>query len=85
MAEKINIPCSKCGGTGCVQLPPRMLHVLKMVGEGHDTAPKLHAFEDDVTITAINNRLEDLRNLGLLARRKSGKTWIYSLVERKES
>jgi hypothetical protein len=81
-----SVPCPTCGGTGKVKLTPRLLRVLTLVEEGHDTAAKVYAAldgEDDVQKTAINYRLEELWQYGLLGRTMRSHRWIYHRIEPK--
>ena len=81
------IPCSCCDGTGQVGLPAILLRVLELVQEGHRSARDIYTVlkEEgvDVKQTAINNRLEYLRQLGFLTRQKVGRFNVYALVEQK--
>jgi hypothetical protein len=81
-----SVLCPTCGGTGTVKLTPRLLRVLTLVEEGHDTAAKVYAALDgidDVQKTAINYRLEELRGHGLLGRTQRDHQWIYHRIEPK--
>ena len=81
------IPCICCNGTGEVNLPGILLRVLELVQEGQQTAKDIYAVlkEEgaDLKQTAINNRLEDLRQMGFLSMRRQGRFNVYAVVERK--
>lgn len=82
------IACSKCNGTGKIELPAPLLEVLTvmndeprkmwLVSEIHKLAPNYTSFG----VTAINNRLEALRELGLVTREKFGKQWRYFIPKK---
>lgn len=65
-----------------MDLSDSLLRVLKLVKKHKEiTAPAIHlqlVKSEDVVVTAINNRLEYLRSLGFVDRRKNGKQWIYT-------
>lgn len=78
--EGICIVCPHCKGVGKVNLPRRLRETLNYVEAGYSTATEIQTeFLRDIGITAVNNRLEDLRKLGIIKRHKQGKQWIYTL------
>ena len=78
------IACTRCGGTGIVNLPPEYVTTLKVLGAGAKTATDLYrCMSDCVSPSAANNRLEWLRRHGFVTRERiNGKQWAYRLVER---
>ena len=83
MKEKIpSICCPTCGGRGTTKLEGTLLKTFLEVRRFHSlSAVELHSLptSEHVSITAINNRLEDLRQLGLLDRIRNGRRWVYSI------
>ena len=77
------VACSACDGTGATTLVPSLFRVLKMLHKrGPSTATDLVRIEA-IAHTAMNNRLEKLRLLGLVTRnRVDGRSWEYSLARR---
>lgn len=71
--------CSRCGGTGKTPLSDEMLTVYEAFtgAKEYDAIALVKHLKWQGHPTAINNRLEHLRSIGLLERRKSSKTWIY--------
>jgi hypothetical protein len=74
-----NIPCFKCGGRGVIPFPSRLKETLAAVWEtpGQD-AQGLHrrlavGEEAGIAVTAINNRLVTLEELGLIRREGRGR------------
>jgi hypothetical protein len=74
------VVCPKCRGAGSIDLAEPLLRVLRFVRQ-HRQATAQDVFEmlgREVTHpTAANNRLEDLRKLQLLDRRRRGRNWVY--------
>lgn len=69
-----NTTCPKCKGTGEIPLSDVLQATLGAVSiHGPITAPELYQYDDwnGVGISALNNRLEDLRKLGILDRKRS--------------
>jgi hypothetical protein len=86
--KKNRIPteqCTRCNGTGKTPLSDEMLAVYQAFTHTNE----LNAEQIVGGIgwkghpTAINNRLEHLREIGLLERRKSSKTWFYRKAGKK--
>lgn len=77
------IECNACGGTGKVKLSGISLEVFRDVQQ-HGNVCAQDVFgrmqKPDCGVTAINNRLELLRRLGLLSRDRVGKNYLYSLT-----
>lgn len=77
-------PCPKCAGVGKLALNKFLLETLQTVKKLRGaTAKEIHFAlnaGENIHTTAINNRLEDLRALGLVIRNRSedGKSWVYS-------
>lgn len=82
----IEVTCTKCNGTGTRRLSKHLMDTFHVVSyKGEATAADVHAALDEtVILTAINNRLEDLRELGLLTVRREGKQKIYSVNDKVE-
>lgn len=79
-----DIQCSCCAGAGTVKLPQPLYRVIVAVREGHQTASEIYEAlgESTVKVTSINNRLEDLRAMGFLTRKKRDqKTFEYSITQ----
>lgn len=77
------IECQKCAGTGKILLDGTLFDTLLVVRRmGDITAPMLQKQMDKAGLlspTAFNNRLEDLRKLGLLNRWREGRELHYSI------
>jgi hypothetical protein len=63
----VHIHCSRCEGTGRVPLVPSLDETLRALARGPRTPSEL-SDALDVPGTAMNNRLEKLRALGLVTR-----------------
>lgn len=77
------IPCHTCNGTGRIQMSAHLAKVLRSVGRGNNTAPKiaLDLQHKGRSPTSINNALEDLRRLWFVTRTKmKGNAWSYQSV-----
>ncbi|HNB46706.1 MAG TPA: hypothetical protein PLL72_21180 [Burkholderiaceae bacterium] len=75
-----DILCRSCGGSGKELLPRVLIDVLSLWDlAGTWTASEAAAVLDS-NATAINNRLEALRELGFLDRKRVGRRWSYWLV-----
>lgn len=77
------IKCNKCGGCGRVPLSPELKETLKALRADKDwTVAEVFSVLNfpgrKFSITAINNRLEDLRKLGLATRKRNGRGFLYS-------
>lgn len=77
------IPCDKCDGKGKLPLPQGLAKVLRLVRAHYQTAEDINAklSHEDVTVNAINGRLEKLRGFGLVKRHREGKFYHYSAVK----
>jgi hypothetical protein len=67
-------------------LDPILLRTLKLLThEGRATAPALYEAEQDntITVTAWNNRLNDLHSLRLVRRFRAGRAWEYEPLAKK--
>jgi DNA-binding HxlR family transcriptional regulator len=85
MTHPIRVTCPMCGGVGDVpfaKVHARLARLCeRMYSQPPLSAQDLHAAAPgDVSVTAYNNRLEDLRALGFVERRKQGRRWVYSLT-----
>lgn len=79
------VTCPKCNGSGKVDLDGVLAATLEIVrlSKGADVFQVHSAVPDKVSVTAINNRLEDLRRLGLVFRNRVGRRWIYHYTKLK--
>lgn len=80
------MPCSKCDGCGSSPLQPELQVTLDLLRrEGPLTSPGVYQFlvtDDHASETWVNNRLETLRRLGFVTRKKvNARTWLYSAVK----
>lgn len=75
-----SVKCPTCGGSGRTTLSDTMLKTFRVVKQLRKaSAPDvLGKMPDEVSVSAINNRLEDLRKLGLIKRKRVGKLYEYS-------
>lgn len=67
-------------------LDPALLQTLKLLSsQGRATAPQLHEANpaEAVTVTAWNNRLNDLNGLRLVRRFRAGRAWEYATIARR--
>lgn len=73
----VDVPCKTCGGTGLVPLVPSLQQTLNALAGGPRTASEL---SDHLGIprTAMNNRLEGLRALGLVTRDRVTRGHVYA-------
>lgn len=74
------MPCPKCQGSGCVELPPHMQSILKYLQEhGARTASQIHRDVPGMAgRTNVNNALNNLEGVGLVSRscdRRDGYLW----------
>ncbi len=81
--------CPTCKGSGEIFISDALSATLDAVKtNGDSSAPDLfRAFEwDGIKVCALNNRLEDLRKIGILDRKRThgGKGWTYFLARRKK-
>lgn len=85
--ETPRICCPQCLGSGRVPLGWRHLAVVRLLQHRRELcAADIHRqLRERVIIPAINNRLERLRRLGFLARRRVGKLWLYRLTYGKQT
>lgn len=76
------VECECCCGSGKAPLSETLWSTLRVVvGLGKATAAQIAGLSPDrVAHTAMNNRLEHLRDLGLVERQKSGREWLYYSV-----
>lgn len=77
------IKCAACNGTGKQRLPEALERTIRLFKpKKRITASEAHELlaEHQITVAAVNNRLEDLRKLGLLNRKRDGKSYLYFLA-----
>lgn len=74
------MPCSACGGKGFRHLPPVYQATLDLLRKMGPTRPKFLAAIMRVNATAMNERLEYLRDVGLVTRdhATNAKGYIYA-------
>lgn len=78
----MNVKCKRCGGSGREPVPLALSEILRELRVTHGaSAPELLDRFPDVSVTALNNRLERLRQHGLVARKKNGRAWRYFVIE----
>ena len=78
--------CPRCRGAGKVPLSEHLLSVLRLLERKSGTAIELRERAGGdrrwaPTAKAFNNRLEELRGLGLVTREKVGREWVYGIAE----
>lgn len=76
----IQVPCSLCRGTGKKKLAGPLADTFSLFPHQSTrlTAEQICAkLGNDVNVTAMNNRLEKLRQLGLLDRFRAGHAFVY--------
>lgn len=81
------VDCWCCAGEGKVFLTVVLFRVYEAVIAGNDTASKIHealAGQDGAKQHAINNRLVELVEMGVLAKEKVGRQWVYRRAEGEE-
>lgn len=75
--------CQSCKGTGKAPLPDHLEEVIRIVRKKlFCTIPEIHeALGQDITTGAVNNRVSDLLELGLLQKSgKIGKFFVYRIA-----
>ena len=83
------IKCPRCDGSGRVVLNGLLATTLALVSFQSEGVTVNEAWRRNLTawpssnikITAINNRLEELRRLGLVDRKKEGRAWRYFVIK----
>lgn len=76
--DVIKVTCKTCKGTGQMALSEVLQNTLEeLQATPGRTAPEIINRFPGVGVTALNNRLEDLRALGLVERKRHGKRWRY--------
>lgn len=77
--KQTQVPCPRCHKKGTVPLSPKLAAVLEQVPRnGFVDAPGV-AETLRIKSTAANMRLEMLRDMKLLRRRRDGRGWLYHL------
>lgn len=73
------IPCPKCRTVGTVPLPKPLREVLTVLRNSRSTPREIHEAlgNQGIGVTAICNRLEQLRGLGLVDRAPAERGWVY--------
>ena len=77
MSRNATVPCCRCHGRGWVPLSSPLQSTLDQLRAGPKLAMELRARGEGPS--AANNRLEDLRALGLVERKKVGRHWRYAV------
>jgi hypothetical protein len=75
--KRPDILCHKCNGSGREEMPKLFHDLWKHLAKPRTAEELLGKIPDEVGITAINNRLERMRAIGLLNRVRHGKFWKY--------
>lgn len=77
------LECPSCQGQGRIPLPKHLSELLPILRSHPDsTVDQVWAKQkDDVSPSAIANRLHDLVEFGLVARRRVGKFFHYTLTK----
>lgn len=80
MKKRPQIECPKCSGEGRIALTDALFETLAALSRGKSLSASeaRHLVLSVVTTSAMNNRLEELRTLGLVKRVRCGKVWKYS-------
>ncbi len=83
-AARLKINCPTCAGTGKTTMGDE-LHETLVAVRSMRSATSMQLLEQlqrqdrtHIGLTACNNRLEELRTLGLLQRHKQGRCWVYT-------
>lgn len=73
------VVCHHCQGRGKIPMSEELWEALHHVRHFKSATAQdvANALAWNGHVTAMNNRLEDLMNLGLLKRRKDGRQWRY--------
>lgn len=83
---KQEIICPDCQGKGRIPLPDHLKEtLLRFPITGYRVAAQMQQYFPAITVNGISNRLQDLFNLGLLTRERSGKFWRYSRAKQPKS
>lgn len=78
------MPCPTCQTEGYIALSDGLEFTLnEVVSTPWVSASELLDRHTGISVTAINNRLEHLRELGFLIRQRRGKSWIYRATLKK--
>lgn len=83
MSDPITCPC--CGGEGSVDLAAyswKLAATLSLLRENGPQSATTLGQLTGAEVTAMNMRLERLRELGLATRRKRGREWLYEATGR---
>jgi hypothetical protein len=72
------ICCTKCQGSGTVEMPRHLSETLDFLAANPDsTSLELRdAIAPKLTVTAMNNRLDDLEKMGLVAWEKTSQRYF---------
>lgn len=73
------IICPTCHNCGTIPMPEKLTETLRAFTGTKELIAADFTKGSKVGTTAHNNRLEKLRAMGFLKRRRQGKTWFYSL------
>lgn len=88
MASRTFTTCPECNGKGTVLLKDGQLLILAILRRRKRpmTAQDILVAGEigDVGVTAMNNRLERLRDLDFVVRERRGRAWAYSMAPKKK-
>lgn len=79
------VKCRVCNGAGEIKIAPHLFDTLECVRRlnnvcGVACSDAVHELiGNGIGLTAIINRLDDLYRLGLLNRKKNGRSWEYTV------
>lgn len=72
------VPCPKCVGTGSIPLPKPLQETLRALGRDRLTPQQVHErIKGHLGVTAVCNRLKQLRGAGFVGREQRGRGWVY--------
>lgn len=79
MSRAPQVPCPTCKGKSTIDMSPRLRETFALFPRGKRlTSADVHTLlESGSSTNSVNNRLEDLRKLGFLDRKRTGKYWSY--------
>lgn len=82
--KSLQIQCQKCHGTGRVEISNELRSVLELVKKNAPVSVfRVYNLLGNpyIGVTAINQRLEDLRKLGFVERERQGKAFFYTAAK----
>lgn len=82
ISKRPTIPCPTCKGEARVPISDELMEVLLFIRRrtGADAQTVFDKLGAKISISGINNRLEYLREIGLLRRERRGRRWFYSAL-----